>query len=137
MDNNILVMSVRRYSATFRSLQIHVARVLVDLFSFFLISICIKDSQKQFLYYFLSYMFCYIVRQYGRDFKLGGALTIIGPNGARRENCWGISYEKSQFYAEKNIFSFNFRGAPGVPLPPPWIHPWTIGTIKRRFKRKG
>lgn len=50
MDNNILVMLVRSYSATFRSLQIHVARVLVDLFSFFLISICIKDSQKQFLY---------------------------------------------------------------------------------------
>ena len=41
----------------------------------------------------------------------------------RRENFWGISCEKSRFYAKKknHIFS-NFRGggrAPGAPPPPP------------------
>ena len=42
-----------------------------------------------------------------QDFKLGGgggALKKIGPSGGRRENCWGISYEKSRFYAKKSYF---------------------------------
>jgi hypothetical protein len=31
-----------------------------------------------------------------QDFKLGGgALKKIAPSRGRRENCWGISYEKS------------------------------------------
>ena len=33
----------------------------------------------------------------------------IAPCGMRRENFWGISYEKSRFYAKKSYFS-NFRG---------------------------
>ena len=37
-----------------------------------------------------------------RDFKLGGgALKKIAPSGGRRENCWGISCEKSRFYVKK------------------------------------
>ena len=34
----------------------------------------------------------------------GGALKKIAPSGGRRENFWGISCEKSQFYAKKIIF---------------------------------
>ena len=40
----------------------------------------------------------------------GGALKKIAPNGGRRENCWGISCEKSRFYAKKSFFS-NFPGS--------------------------
>ena len=34
----------------------------------------------------------------------GGALKKIAPSGGRRENFWGISCEKSRFYAKKIIF---------------------------------
>ena len=43
-----------------------------------------------------------------QDLKLGGgggALKKIAPSGGRRENCWGISCEKSRFYAKKSYFS--------------------------------
>jgi hypothetical protein len=41
-----------------------------------------------------------------QDFKLegGGALKKIAPSGERRENFWGISCEKSRFYAKKSYF---------------------------------
>ena len=39
----------------------------------------------------------------------GGALKKIAPCRGRRENFWGISCEKSRFYAKKSYFS-NFRG---------------------------
>ena len=40
-----------------------------------------------------------------QDFKLGGgALKKIAPSGGRREIFWGISYEKSRFYAKKFYF---------------------------------
>ena len=43
---------------------------------------------------------------------MGGALKKIAQSGGRRENIWGISCEKSRFYAKKIMFS-NFReGAP-------------------------
>jgi hypothetical protein len=42
----------------------------------------------------------------------GGALKKIGPSGGRREHFWGISCEKSRFYAKKS------PGAP-PPLDPP------------------
>ena len=43
-----------------------------------------------------------------QDFKLGGrARKKIAPSGGRRENCWGISCEKSRFYA-KIIFDSKF-----------------------------
>ena len=39
----------------------------------------------------------------------GDALKKIAPSRGRREKCWGISCEKSRFYAKKSYFS-NFRG---------------------------
>ena len=47
---------------------------------------------------------------------MGGALKKIAQSGGRRENIWGISCEKSRFYAKKIMFS-NFRE--GAPPPPP------------------
>ena len=37
----------------------------------------------------------------------GGALKKIGPSEGRRENFWGISCEKSRFYAKK-LYFFQF-----------------------------
>ena len=34
----------------------------------------------------------------------GGVLKKIVPSGGRCENCWGISCEKSRFYAKKSCF---------------------------------
>ena len=56
-----------------------------------------------------------------QDFKLGGTHLKIAPSGGRREKFWGISCEKSRFYAKKSYFS-NFRGGGGRrvrPLDPP------------------
>jgi hypothetical protein len=40
-----------------------------------------------------------------QDFKLGGGtLKKIVPSGGRLENFWGISCEKSRFYAKKSYF---------------------------------
>ena len=40
-----------------------------------------------------------------QDFKLGGGtLKKIAQSGGRREHFWGISCEKSRFYAKKIIF---------------------------------
>jgi hypothetical protein len=33
-----------------------------------------------------------------------GALKKIAPSGERHENIWGISCEKSRFYAKKSYF---------------------------------
>ena len=80
----------------------------------------------------------------------GGALKKIAPSGGRRENCWGISCEKSRFYAKKSYY-FQLRrkarkffgyfvwkitilhqkiiffpilgGARSGCAPPPWIRP--------------
>jgi hypothetical protein len=44
------------------------------------------------------------------DFQVrgrGAALKKIAPSGGRRENVWGISCEKSRFYAKKSYF-FHF-----------------------------
>ena len=35
----------------------------------------------------------------------GGARKKIAPSGGRREHFWGISCEKSRFYAKKSYFS--------------------------------
>ena len=39
-------------------------------------------------------------------FQVGGegALKKMAPSGGRREKCWGISCEKTRFYAKKIIF---------------------------------
>ena len=47
----------------------------------------------------------------GFQVRGGGALKKIAPSGGRREHFWSISCEKSRFYAKKNHFFFNFRGA--------------------------
>ena len=50
----------------------------------------------------------------------GGALKKIAPSGGRRENFWGISCEKSRFYAQKNhIFPILGGGARAGGAPPP------------------
>jgi hypothetical protein len=36
-----------------------------------------------------------------QDFKIGGGHKKIARRGERRENFWGISCEKSRFYAKK------------------------------------
>jgi hypothetical protein len=41
----------------------------------------------------------------------GGALKQIAPSGGRREKFWGISCEKSRFYAKKSCFSIAEGGA--------------------------
>ena len=47
-----------------------------------------------------------------QDFKLGGgALKKIAPSGGRREKVWGISCEKSRFYAKKIRFFPNAEGS--------------------------
>jgi hypothetical protein len=57
-----------------------------------------------------------------QDFKLGGdALKKIVASGGRRENFWGISCEKSRFYAKKSFF-FQGGGSHPVPLDPPLIY---------------
>jgi hypothetical protein len=45
----------------------------------------------------------------------GGALKKIAPSGGRREHFWGISCEKSRFYAKKSYFFPILRGARGPP----------------------
>jgi hypothetical protein len=60
-----------------------------------------------------------------QDFKLGGggALKKIAPSGGRRNIFWGISCEKSRFYAKKSFFPILGGGAcrvrPPHPLDPP------------------
>ena len=86
-----------------------------------------------------------------QDFKLGGAhlkncaeqrearnvwgyfvwkITILRQKiifysycGGRREICWGISCEKSRFYAKKIMIFSNFRGGGGAGCATPWIRP--------------
>ena len=54
----------------------------------------------------------------------GGALKKIAPSGGRRENIWGISCEKSRFYAKKIIFFPILGGARAeCARAPPWIRP--------------
>ena len=58
----------------------------------------------------------------------GWVLKKIAPSGGRRENFWGISCEKSRFYAKKHIFFPILGGrAPGAP-PPPLDPPLDIRT---------
>ena len=40
----------------------------------------------------------------GFQVRRGGALKKTAPNGGRCENFWGISCEKSRFYAKKSYF---------------------------------
>ena len=60
----------------------------------------------------------------GPGFQARGGLKQIAPSGGRRENCWGISCEKSRFYG---------GGAPGGT---PWIRPWGIQKLININRRK-
>ena len=55
------------------------------------------------------------------DFKLGGALKKISPNGGRREIFLflGISCEKSRYYTKKSYFFPFLVGGGGAPVAPP------------------
>jgi hypothetical protein len=73
-------------------------------------------------------------RHQGRiqDFVLGGVvLKKIAPSGGRRENIWGISCEKSRFYAKNHIY-FNFRKARAGCAPPGPTPGREICHIKRK-----
>ena len=56
----------------------------------------------------------------------GVHLKKIAPSGGRHENFWGISCEKSRFYAKKSYF-FELRREARTFLRyfvrPPWIRP--------------
>jgi hypothetical protein len=53
-----------------------------------------------------------------------GALKKIAPSGGRRENFWGISCEKSRFYAKKSyFFQFEWGGGTRAGCAPRWIRP--------------
>ena len=70
----------------------------------------------------ISYIDCALVllifyRRGSRISSQGGALKKIAPSGERRENFWGISFEKSRFYAKKLHF-FQFYGVKNLPPPP-------------------
>ena len=57
----------------------------------------------------VDYLSCVMLYSTGADpgFQVrggGGALKKIASSGGRRENIWGISCEKSQFYAKKSYF---------------------------------
>ena len=67
----------------------------------------VKAIKVFFIHCNMTLMFCHRYSLQGRiqDFKLGGggggAFKTIAPSGGRRENFWGISCEKSRFYAKK------------------------------------
>ena len=64
----------------------------------------------------------------GFQVRGGGALKKMAPSGGRRENFWGISCEKSRFYAKKKSYFSNFRGGAR--------NFWGISCEKSRFYAK-
>ena len=69
---------------------------------------------------------CGIIDIAGADpgFQVRGEMYLKknAPSGGRRENVWGISCEKSRFYAKKSYF-FQFQGGLCRVRPPHWIRP--------------
>ena len=61
----------------------------------------------------------------------GDALKKNAPSEGRRENFWGISCEKSRFYAKKIIF-FSILAAP--PMDPPLL--WTFNLEQNDIVRR-
>ena len=70
-----------------------------------------------------NYISCKVIAWSGADpgiqVRGEGALKKIAPSGGRRENCWGISCEKSRFYAKKSFFPILGCAPPPPPPPPP------------------
>jgi hypothetical protein len=74
---------------------------------------------------FIHVMSCITSGKAGADpgFQVrGGALKKIAASGGRRGKFWGISCEKSRFYAKKIIF-FPILGEARAGCAPPWIRP--------------
>ena len=66
----------------------------------------------------VDFIHLYVFTDLGADpgFQVrGGALKKIAPSRGRSENFWGISCEKSRFYAQKNHIFTNFRGGCAAP----------------------
>ena len=71
------------------------------------------------IYNYLKHNICLTGADPGFQAK-GGALKKIAPSGGRRENFWGISCEKSRFYAKKNhIFPILGGGGARAGCAPP------------------
>ena len=67
----------------------------------------------------LSFVFCVEISGADPGFQVkGGALKKIAPSRGRREHFWGISCEKSRFYAKKIIFFLILGGARAGCAPP-------------------
>ena len=64
-----------------------------------------------------------------------GALKKIAPNGGRSKYFWGISCEKSRFYAKKSYF-FQFQGGGACRVHPPWIHPCILFVLPFQWQLK-
>ena len=65
----------------------------------------------------------------------GGAVKEIAPSEGRRENFWGISCEKSRFYAKKSIF-FPILGGARAGCASPWIRPCIKSMIRKNVRLK-
>jgi hypothetical protein len=59
----------------------------------------------------------------------GGALKKNAPSGGRRDKFWGISCEKSRFYAKKSFFFPILEGA-RAGCAPLWIRPCDWDSFK-------
>ena len=88
--------------------------------------LCISSSSHLSLRWWISFLHCRTSLSWlssrlpGADpgFQVrGDALNKIAPSGGRLENCWGISCQKSRFYAKKSYFFPILGGA--HPLDPP------------------
>jgi hypothetical protein len=64
----------------------------------------------------------------GFQVRGGGALNKFAPSGGRRENFWGISCEKSRFYAKKILF-FPILGGGARRVRPPLDPPLYMYSI--------
>ena len=73
----------------------------------------------------MRFMTLYTGADPGFQVRGRGALKKIAPSGGGRENCWGISCEKSRFYAKKSYFFPILGGGGGGGGAPvaPWIRP--------------
>jgi hypothetical protein len=83
----------------------------------------LKSNQQSVFLFCFYYFFFRFFFFFGSSIAMGGlsagadpgfqvrrgALKKIAPSEGRRENFWGISCEKSRFYAKKSYFS-NIRG---------------------------
>jgi hypothetical protein len=72
---------------------------------------------------------CYCTSGADPGFQVrGGALKKFAPSGGRRENFWGISCEKSRFYAKKILF-FPILGGGARRVRPPLDPPLYMYSI--------